>query len=539
MKLSSFPPSSGIAVQPNVRCLAGLYGSLKDSSMEDLNRLLEEDQDEQEILRYAINHEESDEVRFLVGSQSLKPQGSQITLVTLVESLDIDLKKQIFSHPDGEIISLVTLASKPDWFISLFASYSSERPELRTGARMWRVPSSNESLLDDEENELNSPKSLLDHNSSTLNSCTLEYVTTLPLDKFCGIKRITSHPSTTCSDLACIVGPPTELPGSNAYPSLITTSTTSYLVILQAPSDSNSGDYAISTSGQLYLPPSSTTDGLRSNMKLSSSCLSATVSPNAIRWSPHEQLNQIAMAFDNGILGWDVRCMKPCFWMENAHWPCVRDLDYNPHRPNLLLSGGDDGILRIWDLRYLRTRYRCLSTPANTGNMINPTIPNASERIMQFGTEPTVQPLYALSSHSHWIWSVRYHPTRDQLVLSSGSDGRVCLYNLPSYSSDAMNEDIINEVNSQSIVGHCETTTTTDVQSEVDNHSIDSNEEENDVNKDGLIARLEQHEESVYAAEWSPVDAWYFASISYDGNFLLNRVPETIKLNILLQSKDY
>ncbi|VDQ06690.1 unnamed protein product [Trichobilharzia regenti] len=79
------------------------------------------------------------------------------------------------------------------------------------------------------------------------------------------------------------------------------------------------------------------------------------------------------------------------------------------------------------------------------------------------------------------IWSVRYHPTRDQLVLSSGSDGRVCLYNLPSYSSDAMNEDIINEVNSQSIVGHCETTTTTDVQSEVDNHSIDSNEEENDV----------------------------------------------------------
>ncbi|VDQ01243.1 unnamed protein product [Trichobilharzia regenti] len=209
-------------IQPNVRCLAGLYGSLKDSSMEDLNRLLEEDQDEQEILRYAINHEESDEVRFLVGSQSLKPQGSQasfslITLVTLVESLDIDLKKQIFSHPDGEIISLVTLASKPDWFISLFASYSSERPELRTGARMWRVPSSNESLLDDEENELNSPKSLLDHNSSTLNSCTLEYVTTLPLDKFCGIKRyvlmITSHPSTTCSDLACIVGPPTELPG--------------------------------------------------------------------------------------------------------------------------------------------------------------------------------------------------------------------------------------------------------------------------------------------------------------------------------------
>ncbi|VDP77897.1 unnamed protein product [Schistosoma mattheei] len=54
-----------------------------------------------------------------------------------------------------------------------------------------------------------------------------------------------------------------------------------------------------------------------------------------------------------------------------------------------------------------------------------------------------------------------------------------------------------------------------------------------------MIARLEQHEESVYTAEWSPVDAWYFASISYDGNFLINRVPDQIKLNILLQSNDY
>ena len=30
------------------------------------------------------------------------------------------------------------------------------------------------------------------------------------------------------------------------------------------------------------------------------------------------------------------------------------------------------------------------------------------------------------------IWSVRYHPTRDQLLLSAGSDSCVCLYGLPS-----------------------------------------------------------------------------------------------------------
>ncbi|TNN13467.1 EARP-interacting protein [Schistosoma japonicum] len=531
MKLSNFPPSSGIALQPNVRCLVGLYGSLKDSSSEDFNQLLEEDQDEQEILRYAINHDETDEVRFLVGSQSLKSQGSQITLVTLVESIDIDLKKQTFAHPHGEVTSLVLLPSKPDCFISLFTSYSNEQPELRTGARLWRISNLNENLLDDEINESDLSKSPLDHNNSSTMNNSLDYVTTLPLDKYYGIKRITSHPSTTSSDLACIVGPPVEMSGSTAYSSFVTTAATSYLVILQAPSNSNSGDYQISTSVQLYLPPSSPSDGLRTNMK-SSSCLSATASPNAIRWSPHEHLNQLAMAFDNGILGWDTRCMKPCFWMENANWPCVRDIDYNPHRPNLLISGGDDGILRLWDLRYLRTRYRCLSTNT-TAAATNTHIPNASERIMQYGTEPTVQPLFAIASHSHWIWSVRYHPTRDQLVLSSGSDGRVCLYNLPSYSSDAL---LNNDIKGQPANNHSQM----ELPDEHDDHSsCCSHEDEIDKNEDGLIARLEQHEESVYAVEWSPVDAWYFASISYDGNFLINRVPDQIKLNILLQSNDY
>ncbi|CAH8439047.1 unnamed protein product [Schistosoma mattheei] len=310
MKLSSFAPSSGVAVQPNVRCLVGLYGSLKDSSFENLNRLVEEDRDEQEILRYAISHEESDEVRFLVGSQSLKPQGSQVTLVTLVESLDIDLKKQTFSHPNGEVTSLVTLASKPDCFISLSASYSNERPELRNSARLWRIPNLNENLLDDAMIESNLSKSPVDNNNSSTANNSLDYVTTLPLDKYHSIKRITSHPSSTCCDLACVVGPPIEIPGSAAYSSLVTTATTSYLVILQASSNSNSSDYQISTSVQLYLPPSSPSDSLRTNMKSSTGCLSTTASPNAIRWSPHEHSNQLAIAFDNGILGWDVRCMK-------------------------------------------------------------------------------------------------------------------------------------------------------------------------------------------------------------------------------------
>lgn len=53
-----------------------------------------------------------------------------------------------------------------------------------------------------------------------------------------------------------------------------------------------------------------------------------------------------------------------------------------------------------------------------------------------------------------------------------------------------------------------------------------------------MLARLEQQQESIYAVDWSPVDPWTFASVNYDGHFLVNQVPDKIKLGILLQRDD-
>lgn len=52
--------------------------------------------------------------------------------------------------------------------------------------------------------------------------------------------------------------------------------------------------------------------------------------------------------------------------------------------------------------------------------------------------------------------------------------------------------------------------------------------------KDGVIATYEEHEDSVYALHWSSADPWLFASLSYDGRLVLNRVPRTEKYRILL-----
>ena len=48
------------------------------------------------------------------------------------------------------------------------------------------------------------------------------------------------------------------------------------------------------------------------------------------------------------------------------------------------------------------------------------------------------------------------------------------------------------------------------------------------------IACFGDHEDSVYAAAWSPVDPWTFASVSYDGRVVCNVVPRAEKYKILL-----
>lgn len=51
---------------------------------------------------------------------------------------------------------------------------------------------------------------------------------------------------------------------------------------------------------------------------------------------------------------------------------------------------------------------------------------------------------------------------------------------------------------------------------------------------DGLVKTYEQHEDSVYNAAWSPSDPWIFASVSFDGRFVVNFVPQEHKYKIIM-----
>jgi WD40 repeat protein len=114
------------------------------------------------------------------------------------------------------------------------------------------------------------------------------------------------------------------------------------------------------------------------------------------------------------------------------------------------------------------------------------------------------KPLISRQDHSHWVWSVNYNLSYDQLVVSSSSDSQVSLARVASVASEPLQHLTDPDDTSPPVVPD-----------------------------DGVIAVYEEHEDSVYAVRWSTADAWVFASLSYDGRFVINHVPSNEKYAIL------
>merc|ERR1712168_190868 len=110
----------------------------------------------------------------------------------------------------------------------------------------------------------------------------------------------------------------------------------------------------------------------------------------------------------------------------------------------------------------------------------------------------------------------------DQLLLTSSSDSRVMLHNASSVSSEP--------------AGHSSSShSDDDDDDDVDlDDSFEASHKSSDPLEDGVLATYEEHEDSVYAVDWSAADPWVFASLSYDGRLVINRVSRQFKYRILL-----
>jgi len=179
-------------------------------------------------------------------------------------------------------------------------------------------------------------------------------------------------------------------------------------------------------------------------------------------WHKYVLQDVITTATGADIVGYDIKQKSKSFVLKNAHPPCVRDIDVNPNNPYYFVSGGDDCRIKFWDQRN------------------------------------TEKPLKVLVKHAHWVYKVQYNPKFDALVLSSSTDGTVNLWNARSLAFK--NPSIPQRGNAVK-------------------------------QPDKLIKTYDDHEDSVYSLCWSSCDerTWdwaTFASLSYDGRVVVNRVPE-------------
>ena len=194
-----------------------------------------------------------------------------------------------------------------------------------------------------------------------------------------------------------------------------------------------------------------------------------------VAWDPHSNGDTVALTRHKSVHLLDLRedSSIPSGIVESfaAHRSsAVMDIDFNPNKPYVLATAGQDGLLKFWDLRSAK------------------------------------HPLTVCrGGHSHWIWNVNYNPFHDQLILSSGTDSLLNLWRISSISSAPL--------------------MTLDDEEGGPSSSASS--------PNIRIGRYE-HSDACYASSWGTADAWIYLSVGYDGKAVLHHVPSDEKYKILL-----
>jgi WD40 repeat protein len=184
--------------------------------------------------------------------------------------------------------------------------------------------------------------------------------------------------------------------------------------------------------------------------------------------------NTLALAVQSAIQVVDARSLSTSTLISNAHTGGTTDVDFNPQRPEFMVSSGNDRFAKLWDLRK--------------------------------ASEPLVK---VLTGHSHWVSTARYNPVHDQLIATGGTDNMVNLWRVASCGKAPW-------------LGSSEGG---------DGNDCDGNgDDPPDIN----AKQIDQHEDSVYGVAWSAASPWVCCSLSYDGRVILSHVPSTEKYKIHL-----
>lgn len=144
-------------------------------------------------------------------------------------------------------------------------------------------------------------------------------------------------------------------------------------------------------------------DGFTQSVRSENVSVGPQITRPRVAWDPHNQhAVSVTVGTNVHVLDWRADTSVPSGTVESfrAHRYGVTAIDYNPNKPYVLATGGQDGLVKFWDMRSAKTPL-----------------------------------LVARGGHSHYVCNVKYNPFHDQLVVSTGTDSVVDLWRVSTISS--------------------------------------------------------------------------------------------------------
>lgn len=97
-----------------------------------------------------------------------------------------------------------------------------------------------------------------------------------------------------------------------------------------------------------------------------------------------------AIALESSLTLWDLRTMKQTQVRERAHLDTLRSVDFHSKNQHFLVTGAEDGRVKIWDQRKFD------------------------------------KPYLSFNAHSHWVFAVKFSRNIGFMLASAGADAKVC-----------------------------------------------------------------------------------------------------------------
>jgi WD40 repeat protein len=372
------------------------------------------------------------ENRWLVGSSRIRQDNHLYVLRYHSEVNELGLDAALY-HDTGPVQCLATSPSDPSKFLT-----AAERSSTAT---LWQAPSS---VMEDTRGLRYDPDE--EDALGAAPTENLESLTTLP--------SLTGEPIVDVVWRNALLGDESDQPGD--------------VLTLDRSGSLTQWDVSMETASSVR-----TVDGPEG-----ASARSLGLTPR-VAWDPHSNGDTVAVTRHQSVHLLDFRenNASPSGIVESfpAHRSSgIMDMDFNPNKPYVLATAGQDGLLKFWDLRSAR--------------------------------HPL---LVCRGGHSHWIYNVQYNPFHDQLVLSSGTDSFLNLWRVSTISSAPL--------------------LTLDDDGEGEDAPSGTDASAHNVRVDRY-----EHQDSCYAASWGTADAWIYVSVGYEGKAVLHHVSSDEKYKILL-----